>query len=98
MERRRQKRGLKKIAAICLAGAEVLLLAACSGGKNEDQGIIISDSGKRMIVNLFGPMEKSNPDARNIARSAFDRTVMMAEDTVMRNSFTMVWQEKTRSA
>ncbi len=100
MERRRQKRGLKKIAAICLAGAAVLLLAACSGGKNEDQGIIISDSGKRMIVNLFGPMEKSNPDARNIARSAFDRTVMMAEEklglTVEYRTYTAEnYQDKT---
>ncbi len=100
MERRRQKRGLKKIAAICLAGAAVLLLAACSGGKNEDQGIIISDSGKRTIVNLFGPMEKSNPDARNIARSAFDRTVMMAEEklglTVEYRTYTAEnYQDKT---
>ena len=34
------------------------------------------------VVNLFGPMEKSNPNADNIARSAHDLTVIMAEEAL----------------
>ena len=32
------------------------------------------------IVNLFSPMEKTDPDAENVARSAADKTIGMAED------------------
>ena len=53
-----------------------------------------------MVVNLFGPMEKTNPEAENIARSAFDQTVIMAEDaldvTVIYRTYTAEnYQEKT---
>ena len=32
------------------------------------------------MVNLFGPMEKSKPNAENAARNAFDRTIAIAEE------------------
>ena len=38
------------------------------------------DKQKERFVNLFSPMEKIDPDAENVARSASDLTVMMAEE------------------
>ena len=55
-------------------------MAAC--GKKEDDTVNLAEDTVRekKVVNLFGPMEKSNPDAKNIARSAHDLTVIMAEE------------------
>lgn len=68
-----------KVAALFLAGMTVFASAACQGGKTS-QNLIISQESDEKVVNLFGPMEKSNPNAENVARSAFDRTVGMAEE------------------
>ncbi len=65
--------------AICLAGMTVLALLAC-GGREKSQNLIISQNKDQKVVNLFGPMEKSKPDAENTARNAFDRTVEIAEE------------------
>ncbi len=65
-----------------LAAAAVLLLglAAC-GGKNSHNVNLVEQEGKeKKIINLFGPMEKSNPDADNVARTAHELTVLMAEE------------------
>lgn len=73
----RKKQGsMKKWAAVCMAGAMMVLAASC-GSEPE---IITSESEPGKIVNLFGPMEKSKPDKNNAARSAFDTTIAMAEE------------------
>ncbi len=92
--------GIKKAMAVCLAGIMTLMATACGGQKEAESNLISSEQGEKMVVNLFGPMEKTNPDAENIARSAFDQTVIMAEDaldvTVIYRTYTAEnYQEKT---
>ena len=67
--------------AACLAVVTTILLAAC--GKGEDPvNLIYEDTEDKRTVNLFSPMEKIDPDAENVARTASDLTVAMAEDTL----------------
>ena len=75
------KRGsMKKWAAVCLAGITILVLAACGGEETGSRNLLNNEEDNEKTVNLFGPMEKTNPDAVNVARSAFDLTIAMAEE------------------
>ena len=93
-------RYLKKSAVILMTGALLVGMAAC--GNKENDAVNLADDVKwdNRVVNLFGPMEKSNPDVNNIARSAHDLTVMMAEEklglTVEYRTYTAEdYQDKT---
>lgn len=70
--------GMKKWIAVCLAAA-LLALAAC-GGQEDPKNLISQDEETKRVVNLFSPMEKSDPDAENVARTAADLTIAMAEE------------------
>ncbi len=70
----------RKIAAACLAGLAVCVTAACADGTETGKNLIQQNKKEEKVVNLFGPMEKSDPDAENTARTAFDQTVAMAEE------------------
>lgn len=94
-----KRRSLKKWAAVCLAGAALCAITAC-GGKGESRNLLDQEDDSEKIVNLFGPMEKTNPNAKNMARSAFDMTVALAEEElnvrVEYNTYTAEnYQEKT---
>lgn len=65
----------------CLAAVMVLSLAACSK-EAKPINLISEDTEDKPIVNLFSPMEKIDPDAENVARTASDMTVAMAEDAL----------------
>ncbi len=69
---------MKKIMTVCLAGLAVLMLTACGG--EEGKNLIVTEKEEEKIVNLFSPMEKTKPDADNVARSASDKTIIMAEE------------------
>ena len=69
-----------RLAAACLAGMTVCMAAACANLGNKDHNLIVSEEENEKVVNFFSPMEKTNPDAENIARSASDQTVCMAEE------------------
>lgn len=70
---------MKKRIVLCLVSLSMCLLMAC---QKQDTGnnVISTDEEEHKVVNLFGPMEKSDPNADNIARTAFDLTVLMAEE------------------
>lgn len=70
---------VKKTAMLCLAGITALTLAGCQG-KEKDKNLITFEEEEQKVVNLFGPMEKTNPNAQNVARSAFDKTISIAEE------------------
>lgn len=61
----------------------MLFVEAAACGKKDGMVNLAEDVKKNTkVVNLFGPMEKSNPNADNIARSAHDLTVIMAEEAL----------------
>ncbi len=94
------KRKGKTLTALCLAGTAALIMASCTGNVNPDKNLLPSqDSGKK-TVNLFSPMEKTEPDADSTARNAADTTVAMAEQqlgvTVAYRTYTAEnYQDKT---
>ena len=76
---KRKTRGrMKRSAAAGLAVMLMFSAAACGGKEESVNNLIKNEKKDKKVVNLFGPMEKSNPNAKNIARSAFDLTIAMA--------------------
>lgn len=74
------KQGVKKQISVFLLGLVVLAMAACGNKEEMDSNLIQSEKEEKGIVRLFSPMEKTDPDAENVARSACDKTVIMAEE------------------
>ena len=60
----------------------LLLLTATACGTPKDSQMILSSDEKERVVNLFSPMEKVNPDAENVARTASELTIALAEERV----------------
>ncbi len=73
------KKYLKRAAAL-LAGVMVIVTAACGEKIDPDENLAINEKDDGKTVILFAPMERSQPDATNVARTAFDKTVIMAEE------------------
>ncbi len=69
-----------KRAAALLAGVMVIVTAACSKKIDSTENLAKNNEEEEKIVVLFAPMERSRPDAKNVARTAFDKTVIMAEE------------------
>ena len=69
---------IKKMTALCLAGMTALTLSAC-GGDSPDSRLKTFEKEEERTVTLFSPMEKTKPGADNVARSASEKTVAMAE-------------------
>ena len=74
------KQMFRRTIAACLTGVIICTMAACKKKKKKGKNLVSSDEKNEKIVNLFGPMEKSDPNAKNVARSAFDLTVIQAEE------------------
>lgn len=79
MKKGKTRKKVKGRLTACLLGTAAFVLAAC-GSKETDKNLIMSEEDSSKVVNLFGPMEKTNPNAENVARNAFDITVGMAEE------------------
>lgn len=78
--KKERKRNIKKMTAFCLAGIAVFTLISCTGKEDPNNNLIKSKEENKRIVNLFSPMEKTEPDVENVARSAADKTIMLAEE------------------
>lgn len=76
--KKRNDGGQRRGAAVCLAAAVLLGAAACGG--DTDRNLLPSEKVSEQVVDLFSPMEKTDPDAENVARTAFDLTVALAEE------------------
>jgi len=63
-----------------LVGAAVYATAACAKEEALDTNLIHKDQGVEKVVNLFTPVEKSNPNAGNVARTAQEISIMEAEE------------------
>ena len=70
---------VKRLASVGLAAVMALMIASCGGMAPLDKNLIQEDQGPERVVNLFSPMEKTSPNLENVARSAFDTTIAMAE-------------------
>ena len=82
-----------------LAALTILSLASC-GKQEAPKNLLPQDREEERVVNLFSPMEKIDPDAENVARTASDLTVAMAEEalgaTVVYRTYTAEnYQDKT---
>jgi len=71
---------IKRLAALCLASMMLFTMAACGKGEELNNNLLTSKEDDRKIVNMFSTMEKTQPDVENVARSASDKTVIMAEE------------------
>ncbi len=74
------KRNFIKVSAVLLVGAAVYATAACAKEEALDTNLIHKDQGVEKVVNLFTPVEKSNPNAGNVARTAQEISIMEAEE------------------
>lgn len=75
-----EKRMIKRLVSVCLAGMMVFAMAGCAGRESADTNLLDEEEEIRRTVSLFSPMEKRDPDAKNTARTAFDKTIAMAEE------------------
>jgi len=69
----------RRMAAIFVA-AMAAVLAACSQKDSSGENLVRSDKEDVKTVILFAPMERTKPDVENVARTAFDKTIIMAEE------------------
>lgn len=74
------KSNIKKCGIICITGIVVWVMAACGGKVGSDNDLIVIEKKDERAVSLFSPMEKTEADMENVARSAADKTILMAEE------------------
>lgn len=70
----------KRIMGVCLTAAMLFMMTACKGSGKPDVNLAISNEENDRIVNMYSPMEKVDPNAENVARSASEKTLRMAEE------------------
>mgnify|MGYP002508317208 CR=1 FL=1 len=93
------KNWIRRWTAACLMGIAASVLLSC--GKDDGLENLVQDTEEEeRVVNLFTPMEKVSPDTENVARSAADLTMAMAEEqlgvTVAYKTYTAEdYQDKT---
>ena len=90
----------KKRIGLALCSFLVFITFSSCGTKEKEFNLITSGEGNDKVVNLFSPMEKTEPGVENTARSASDKTVIMAEEelgiTMAYRTYTAEdYQEKT---
>ena len=100
MKNNAAKHNFQKTSAALLTVIMTFLLASCTSKPETGHNLVSDNTEGKKVVNLFGPMEKSKPNATNVSRSAFDRTVELAEKelglTVEYRTYTAEnYQEKT---
>lgn len=70
----------KRLTVACLVGAMVFSVTACGNSKGDDVNLVGSKEAEEKAIRMFSPMEKTDPNAENVARSAADKTIRMAEE------------------
>lgn len=71
---------IKKLAVVSLIVITLFMITACGAEDGISKNLLTSKEDNRKVVNMFSPMEKTQPDVENVARSASDKTVIMAEE------------------
>ncbi|MCM1263997.1 MAG: extracellular solute-binding protein [Butyrivibrio sp.] len=94
------KRSTKKLAAIFLAAVTALMVTACGQNAPTGENLVKDDEDTGKTISIFVPMARPQPDLENTAQTAFDKTIIMAEEklniTVEYNTYTANdYQEKS---
>lgn len=76
---RKSKKSIVKAAAAFLMCTVVLVMVAC-GKKENTNNLLSREEDTKRVVSMFSPMEKMEANTVNTARSATDKTVIMAEE------------------
>lgn len=79
MKENESKNG-RRLAVLCLAGLTALGTAGCGNGVSGNSNVIVLEEKEEIVINFFSPMEKTDPDVENVARTASDLTIIMAEE------------------
>ena len=92
--------GVRRLIAVCLTAAALFALASCGLPKDPGKNLLKREEEHDRVVNLYSPMEKSGPGKENTARSAADKTIVLAEErlgvSVAYNTYTAAdYQDKT---
>ncbi|MCM1171573.1 MAG: ABC transporter substrate-binding protein [Clostridium sp.] len=74
------KRSIKKFTTIFLAMTMMLMTASCGQKAQPGENLVKEDEDTKTTIAVYVPMERSRPDVKNAARTAFDKTVIMAEE------------------
>ncbi len=74
------KGNIVRLTATCLVGTFIAMVTACGSDDGANVNLVTTQESSDRIVNLFSPMEKTEADVENTARSAADKTVMLAEE------------------
>jgi len=72
--------GFRKAGLLCLAGVVACCVAACGEKGGAGGNVIVVEEDEKREVDLFSPMEKMEVNMENVARSAADKTIMLAEE------------------
>jgi len=75
-----KRRIIKQALVVALAGAAAFCMMACAKNPEPGSNLVSNEEDGTRIVRMFSPMEKTKPDVDNVARSASDKTVVMAEE------------------
>lgn len=75
-----RKNSFRKWGLLNLAGITAFLAVACGGKSVFDDNLIVMENEESREVSLFSPMEKMEANVENVARSAADKTIELAED------------------
>lgn len=94
------KRSRNAMAAVFMASVMAFTAVSCGHKVADGEQLVSNEEENRKSIALFVPMERSKPDAKNVARTAFDKTIIMAEEaldvTVEYNTYTARnYQEKS---
>lgn len=86
------KRSMKKLTAMFLAMITVLMVTACGQDNSTGENLVKDDGDTQKTISMFVPTARPDPDLENAAQTAFDTTVIMAEQklniTVEYNTYT----------
>lgn len=78
--KRKKRKIISKLTIMCFSILAGCAAISCQSRPDPNENIIITEEKEEHLVNLFSPMEKTDPDAENVARSAADTTIAMAEE------------------
>lgn len=94
------KNNMKQWGALFLAGITALMVVSCGQKTPIVENLAGNDLEEKERLLLYVPMERSRPDVENVARTAFDKTIIMAEEklnvSIEYNTYTAAnYQEKS---